>query len=284
MKLGLGLAPAPDGDPLDSLATRAREAESAGIALGWLDADGDSVNSLLTAAALSAQTTYLRLAAAVRVGGHPLGIAEAASVADNSSNGRLILVLEGTGDDGLLDETAEVLVAAVSSRPFRHDGVRWRIPANLPENDLPQKRVIVTPLFVQSTLPLWLRGPSAAAVARARGLGYVAEGDADGDTATGYWQETEAGLGAPAKRLSRVGAFTLPSAPDGTFDSDQTVAALLHARSQWALDTAILRAPSTLSDMAMGRVIARVATQVAPRVLLDELPDGLAAHWKQVLA
>jgi Luciferase-like monooxygenase len=284
MKLGLGLAPAPDGDPLDSLSTRAREAESAGIALGWLEADGDSVNSLLTAAALSAQTTYLRLAAAVRVGGHPVGIAEAASVADNSSNGRLILVLEGTGDDSLLDETAEVLVAAVSSRPFRHAGARWRIPANLPENDLPQKRVIVTPLFVQSTLPLWLRGPSAATVARARGLGYVADGDADGDAATGYWQETEAGLGALAQRLSRVGAFTLPAASDGTFDSDQTVAALLRARSQWALDTAILRAPGTLSDMAMGRVIARVATQVAPRVLLDELPDGLAAHWEQVLA
>jgi alkanesulfonate monooxygenase SsuD/methylene tetrahydromethanopterin reductase-like flavin-dependent oxidoreductase (luciferase family) len=284
MKLGLALVPAPDGDPLDSLTTRATEAESAGIALGWLDADGDSVNALLTAAALSARTTYLRLAAAVRAGGHPLGIAEAASVADNSSNGRLVLVLEGTGDEGLLDETAEVLVAAVTSRPFRHEGARWRIPANLPENELPQKRVVVTPLFVQSTLPLWLRGPHATTVARARGLGYVADGDADAEATIRCWQETEAVLGAPAERLSRVGVFTLPAAPDGTFDEEQAVAALLHARSQWALDTAILRAPSTLSDMAMGRVIARVATQVAPRILLDELPDGLAAHWKQVLA
>jgi alkanesulfonate monooxygenase SsuD/methylene tetrahydromethanopterin reductase-like flavin-dependent oxidoreductase (luciferase family) len=284
MKLGLALAPAPDADPLDSLSSRAREAESAGIALGWLDTDGDSVNSLLTAAALSAQTTYLRLAAAVRVGGHPLGIAEAASVADNSSNGRLILVLEGAGDAGLLDETAEVLVAAVASRPFRHAGVRWQIPANLPENELPQKRVIVTPLFVQSTLPLWLRGPSAAAVARARGLGYVVDDDDDDETSR-YWQETEAALGAAAARLSRVGAFKLPVGPDGAFDEDQTVAALLNARSRWALDTAILQAtPNTLSDVAMSRVIARIATRVTPRVLLDELPDGLAAHWDQVLA
>jgi alkanesulfonate monooxygenase SsuD/methylene tetrahydromethanopterin reductase-like flavin-dependent oxidoreductase (luciferase family) len=283
VKLGLGLEPAPGDGPLDSLSSRARQAEGAGIEIGWLQADGDSLNALLTASALAADTTYLRLAAVVRAGGHPMAIAEAAAVVDNASNGRLILVLQDAGDEDLLDETAEVLVAAVAPRPFRHEGRRWQIPANLPENDLPEKRILITPTFTQTPVPLWLSGQGAAGVARRRGLGWVVAG-ADGPVAARGWTETEAALGVAAARLPRVATFELGADATGAFDADAVVDALLRARAAWGLDAAILRPPTELGDLAFGRLVDRVATHVRPRTLLDELPDGLAAHWKEVLA
>ena len=278
------LAPSPSADPLQSLVAQAQEAEAAGIDTAWLPADGDSVNALLSAAALAAQTTTLRLAAAVTVGGHPLGIAEAAAVADNCSNGRVILVLQDCGDAGLLAETTDVIISAAAPRPFRHEGERWRIPANLPENDQPEERIILTPTFVQTDLPVWLQGAGAAAVARERGLPCVAaEGDDPQQTAR-CWSETEAALGRSAARLRRVGSFDLRASDDGRFDDDRLVQELLGARRLWGLDTAVLRPAATLGDHGRARAVARLVRHVRPRVQLHELPAGLGAHWHEVVA
>jgi alkanesulfonate monooxygenase SsuD/methylene tetrahydromethanopterin reductase-like flavin-dependent oxidoreductase (luciferase family) len=284
MRLGLVLAPSPGADPLQSLITQAREAEEAGIDLAWLPADGDSVNALLSAAAIAAQTTTLRLAAAVTVGGHPLGIAEAAAVADNCSAGRVILVLRDPGDAGLLAETTDVIIAAAAPRPFRHEGERWKIPANLPENDQAEERIILAPTFVQTDLPVWLQGPGAAAVSRERGLPCVAAEEDDPQQVARRWSETETALGLAAARLRRVGSFELQASADGRFDDDGLVQELLGARRRWGLDTAVLRPPATLGDGGRSGVIARLARHVRPRVLLHKLPAGLEAHWHEVLA
>ena len=62
---------------------------------------------MLRAAAVATRTSVIRLAACAPVDGHPLEIAEAAAVADNVSNGRLIVVLQDAqGDEGRLEESA----------------------------------------------------------------------------------------------------------------------------------------------------------------------------------
>jgi len=285
MKLGLALAPSPAADPLTSIAWQAREAEAVGIDIGWLDSTEGSVTALISAAALAEATTSLRLVACVRVGGHPLEIAEAAAVADNCSNGRIVLVLEDDpGESGLLAETADVVVAAAAPRPFRHTGARWAIPANLPENDQHEERIILTPTFVQTDLPLWLSGPGAPAVARERGLPHVAAAGEAPDLVAGAWRETDDALGAASARLRRVGSFRLEGSADGDFDDDRLVDTLLAARRAWSLDTAIVHPGAGLDDVARGRIVARLATRVRPRVLMHELPAGLDAHWKAVLA
>ena len=284
MKLGLALAPSPATDPLASMAGQAREAESAGIDIGWLDSAEGSVTALISAAATADATTSLRLVACVPVGGHPLEIAEAAAVADNCSNGRIVVVLEDeSGEPGLLDETTDVVIAAAAPRPFRHAGPRWAIPANLPENDQHEERIILTPTFVQTDLPVWLSGPGAPTVARERGLPHVAAAGDDPDLIAAAWSATEEALGAVAARLRRVGSFRLDASAVGDFDDDRLVASLLAARRAWGLDTAILRPGAELDDAARGRIVARLATRVRPRVLMHELPAGLEAHWKAVL-
>jgi alkanesulfonate monooxygenase SsuD/methylene tetrahydromethanopterin reductase-like flavin-dependent oxidoreductase (luciferase family) len=188
MKLGLALG----ADTIEGLIAQARVAEAVGIEIGWLESENGEDTALLRAAAVAAGTSVIRLAACVPAGGHPLAIAESAAVADNCSNGRLILVLEdAAGDADLLAETVDIVLSAVSPRPFRHEGRRWRIPANLPENDQHEARIIVTPQVVQPELPVWLTGESAAEAARARGLTHVrisAHGVADAQRA---WEETD---------------------------------------------------------------------------------------------
>jgi alkanesulfonate monooxygenase SsuD/methylene tetrahydromethanopterin reductase-like flavin-dependent oxidoreductase (luciferase family) len=240
VRIGLVL----DGaDGLAGLAQQAAAAEHAGLALGYLPAGEHA--ALAAAAAVGASTTVLRLAACERVGTHPLELAEAAAVADNVTNGRLILVLEGgDGDEALLAETTAAVLAALAPRPFRHAGARWTIPANLPENEDHEERVVLRPPAVQTELPVWLAGP-----------------------------------GAP-ETLRRPAIFALETEPDGHFEADALVARLRDARSAWGLDTAILRLPAGLGDGERERAIGRIASHVAPRVVMHALPRGIESHWQ----
>jgi alkanesulfonate monooxygenase SsuD/methylene tetrahydromethanopterin reductase-like flavin-dependent oxidoreductase (luciferase family) len=278
VRLGLVLCAAPGSDGFDSLVAQAGAAEAAGLDLAWLES-GDGP-ALVSVAALAARTSVLRLAACVPAGAHPLEIAEGAAVADNCSNGRLVLVVEDvSGDRELLAETVDVLVAALASRPFRHDGARWQVPANLPENELPQERIAVTPSPAQLELPLWLAGPAAADVARERGLSHVsAEARAAAD-----WAQTEALLARAAARLRRPAALTVDADEDGGFAVDDLVERLRSAQRTWGLDVAALRLPEGVGDAARLRAVHTIAAQVRPRVMLDELPRGLDSLWRAVL-
>jgi hypothetical protein len=280
MRLALALS----GSTLESLATQAVAAEAAGIDIAWLESDDRGQTGFLQAAALSARTTSIRLAASVPVGEHPLAIAEAAAVADNCSNGRLILILEDRlGDPELLAESADVVLAGLTTRPFNHRGARWTIPAQLPENDQHEARVIVTPHSVQPELPVWLMGPSADEVARTRGLTVVATADADPADLTRAWTAAETMLGSSVVRLRRPGVFELELSGEGTFDDDALVAMLTSAQRGWGMDIAVLRPPRETADSVVAAIADRVSSHVRPRVTMDALAVGLEQHWREVL-
>lgn len=138
---------APAGEaPLPALTRQAVALEARGL-LAWLEATPRTGPPLLTAAALAPATRHLRFLIRVDADEHPLAVAEAAVVADNCTNGRIALV----ADPG---EHADALRAALTGHPFRHDGPRWTIPANRPENDGAQPRIAVTPPSAQLSLPV----------------------------------------------------------------------------------------------------------------------------------
>lgn len=281
MRLGLALSAGAGPDPLARLAEQATAAEDAGLEIVWLEPDAVPV-PLLTAGALAASTSSVRIAACVPAGPHPLAIAEAASVADNCSAGRLILAIsDRDGDAELFAETADALLAAIAARPFAHAGARWRIPAALPENDGNSERIVVTPSTVQIELPLWLCGASAAAVARARGLCSVSCEQESAARAAAAWSATAQALGLAAARLRRPALRALAADERGLFDDEQSVARLRAEQRDWGLDVAILRPPSDLGEAAWRTAIDRIATRVRPRVVQDELPAGLEQHWRE---
>jgi alkanesulfonate monooxygenase SsuD/methylene tetrahydromethanopterin reductase-like flavin-dependent oxidoreductase (luciferase family) len=281
MKLALALA----ADTIESLTAQARAAEASGVDIAWLPAEADGDTALLRAAALAATTSVIRLAACVRVGGHALGIAEAAAVADNCSNGRLILVLEdATGDADLLAETVDVVQAAVAPRPFRHDGTRWRIPANLPENDHQEERIIVTPQTVQPELPIWLAGPMAPELACARGLPAVFAADHDIDARAQAWGRTVSTLGPASRRLRRPALHAVPVGATGELDADALVVRLRAEQRRWGMDVAVIAPTGDLDEDGRACVAHRLGTHVRPRVMLHELPAGIERHWQEVLA
>jgi alkanesulfonate monooxygenase SsuD/methylene tetrahydromethanopterin reductase-like flavin-dependent oxidoreductase (luciferase family) len=281
MRLGLALSTGASADPLARLAEQAAAAEDAGIEIVWLEPDAVPV-PLLTAAALAARTSSVRIAACVPAGPHPLAIAEAASVADNCSAGRLILAIADCGGDAeLLAETADALLPATAARPFAHAGRRWRIPAALPENDGRAERIVVTPSTVQIELPLWLCGASAAGVARERGLCSVSGEHQSAAQAAAAWSVTAQALGLAAARLRRPALRALAADERGVFDDEQLVARLRAEQRDWGLDVAILSPPSDLGEAAWRALIDRIASRVRPRVIQEELPDGLEQHWRE---
>jgi alkanesulfonate monooxygenase SsuD/methylene tetrahydromethanopterin reductase-like flavin-dependent oxidoreductase (luciferase family) len=281
MKLGVIL----DGETIESLAAQALAAETAGIDIAWLPVEADGDTAMLRAAAVAARTSVIRLAACAPVDGHPLETAEAATVVDNVSNGRLIVVLQDVeGDEGRLEESAQVVLAGLAPRPFRHDGPRWTIPGNLPENEQQEERIIVTPQAVQPEVPVWLAGLRAPAVARTLGLPSVSSEDQSTQDAQDHWARAEAELGPVARRLRRPSLHRVDADDDGRFDDEALVARLRAGQRAWGTDVAVMRLPAGLDDDARASVAHRIAVRVRPRVTLHELPPGTEQHWLEVLA
>ena len=283
MRLGLVLEAATRAAPLSSLVVRAQAAEAAGLELLWLPDDDAAEPALIAAAAMSVHTIGVRLVAEVGAGMHPLAIAESAVVADNCSNGRLLLVLnDRTGEQELMDESLQLLLAAFSARPFRHRGERWQSPANRPENDGTEEQIIVTPPTAQPRMPVWLRGESGAPLAASYCLPAVVEETAVESAAMG-WERTAKALGNAALTLSRPALWSIDVDASGDFDDDELVERLRAHQLAWGLDAAVLRLPRDCDDRAWARVARQLGTSVRPRVAQHQLPDGLLEHWRSQL-
>lgn len=159
--------------------------DSVWVAERHFAADGYCPSPFVLAAALAARTRALRIGVIATLGlVHPLYVAEDAVVADNASNGRLVLApanaapheLAGYGVardeyDARFEEALEVVLAALAPNPFRHEGRFWRIPANMPEHGeaATNELLSATPKPAQLELPVWPAGfhePGVRAAAR----------------------------------------------------------------------------------------------------------------------
>jgi alkanesulfonate monooxygenase SsuD/methylene tetrahydromethanopterin reductase-like flavin-dependent oxidoreductase (luciferase family) len=284
VRVGILLEAAPGGEVIASLVAQACAAESVGLDLAWLSSTPGAETALLAAAAVASRTSTLRLAACMPAGGHPLELAEGAAVVDNVSNGRLTLVIvDSSNDSEQLAETVEVILAATAPRPFRHAGRCWQIPANLPENDQHEARIVVTPMVVQTELPVWLLGLAAAGVAREWALSCVVELEETPAQAAKAWEEAGERIGRGVARLRRPALRRIAAGRDGGFEHHAVVEQLRGEEALWGLDTAVLKLPEDLDDGARVAAIRRIGTHVRPRVVLDALPPGLESHWDSVL-
>ena len=162
MRLGVAI----DGD-FPALVEQARAAERSGLDFVGLEETPRTGPPLLTVAALAPLTRTLRFVAAVSADDHPLAIAEAAVVADNCCNGRLVLFMPA-------GETADAVRLALRARPFRFEGARWTIPANRPENDGATEQIVVTPPSAQLSIPLWTEFPDDVTLHRDADIAHLA--------------------------------------------------------------------------------------------------------------
>jgi hypothetical protein len=279
----LGIVVSQSDATLVTLAARVGLADELGFDVAWVEERRDGVAGFdapfVVAAALAPTTFAIRVVASVQAGPHPIYLAEESAVADQALNGRLVVAL-GHDDAALLAETADVLLAASAARPFRHEGERWRIPANLPANEVVEQRIRVTPTPAQLELPLWLTGSAAPGVAQARCLAHVAAAEEAPDDIAARWQTTVDTLGPAAARLRRPALRRVDADAAGAIDDDALVAALRHEQRLWGLDVAVLELPELEGD-AYERALRAIASQVRPRVQLDELPYGLEDYWRR---
>lgn len=251
---------------VDQLVDEACRADRLGIDVLWLDHASDESygSTLVTAAFLSAIIPSIRIAAVVDVGPHPVSIAEQAGVADLALGGRLTLVVR-CGDDeiDLLDETVGVLLLAFASRPFRHHGRRWTIPAQSEANTgWIEDRIIVTPTPSQLDLPIWIVGPCCQAVAAEHGLAFVSDSPVDAGDSTSR---------------SRPAIVSLRGS-DPVAAAGAAVNSLREAQRRWGMDLAVFDAESS-DKAARLATIEHITHEVRPRVQMDRLPPGIEGFW-----
>jgi alkanesulfonate monooxygenase SsuD/methylene tetrahydromethanopterin reductase-like flavin-dependent oxidoreductase (luciferase family) len=201
MRFGLGpfsaeaYAGMSETEAYEVLGSASELAERSGFESFWIaerhfSEDGYCPASLVAGAYVAARTESLRIAVMPILGlTHPLYVAEDAATLDNASGGRAIIVpvnavgheLAGYGLDpadyvGRFEESLDVLQAAWSARPFRHEGRYWQIPAELDGHTLgPSGMVTATPKPAQFQLPLWIGGfwEQGRLIAARRGLPMV---------------------------------------------------------------------------------------------------------------
>jgi alkanesulfonate monooxygenase SsuD/methylene tetrahydromethanopterin reductase-like flavin-dependent oxidoreductase (luciferase family) len=220
---------------------------------------------LVAAAALAGRVPDVLVAAEISLGDrHPLEAAEEAAVTDVALGGRLILVVRpAPGPDGRFAEAVDILRHAFAAAPFRFEGRRWRVPANLPPNEwLAEERTRTTPTPARARLELWTAGAAGRGAALARALGHLADSDDDAAELAAAWRETSsspATLGAPrARREVWTGAPAL-------------LERLRAGRASFGQDWAVVGAPAAAA--------AELGSVVRPRVQLHRLPPGLEAFW-----
>ncbi|GLX11121.1 LLM class flavin-dependent oxidoreductase [Microbispora sp. NBRC 16548] len=272
--------------PLADVASRAAQAEEAGLALVWLTpAAGRPQEALVAAAACAATTRYLHVGVhAVSGARHPLYLAEELHVLDQLLGGRLVTaVVDEADDQDRLAETLSVLLSAQATRPFRHTGHHWTIPAGLAENPInPEHRLRVTPAPFRLHAELWLHGLAGTACAARFGLPLIAAVEDTAPDVSTAWERVTASLGDAAMRMRRA-AFR-PLAGDGVADAASLVSALRAERDLWGMDTVIVRLPGATDTGDWGRALQTLAGYAGPRLQLDRLPSGLEEFWDERLA
>lgn len=281
MRFGLVAQVSGPGAALDELVQQAVGAERAGFDLVWL-AQSDSLPApAVAAAALAPHTAHIHVGMQVRASVNPVYLAEEAAVADLCLGGRTVLALE-SDDPGLLAETADVVQSGLAPRPFRHEGVRWQIPANLPANVVNrEERVRITPASAQLELPVWLTGAESVDVAAERCLTFVGAATASTGELSSAWGRAEARLGPAVHRLRRVAVREVGCEPDGAIDADAVVEQLRADQRGWGMDIVLVALPATVSPDARLRAVDDLARWVVPRVQLDRLPPGLEQYWQE---
>lgn len=279
MRLGVGIPLGPDTAGPD-LVAEAAHAEAAGLDAVWIEED-DGASPLVAAASLGAATTAIRVGVTVALGdAHPLYVAEEAAVADLALSGRLVLGVAPAplldGDEARFDEAVALVGAAHRSRPFRHDGPEWRVPARLPGNTANREgRLRVTPSPLQIVLPTVVVGAPRTAVAARRGLPVMATRDEGPDVMADAWHTVEAACGPAADRMPRAAHRVLAADRDAGIDAGATAAALRGERDRWGLDLAILWMAGADRRTRLAAIEA-VGRRVRPRVQLDTPPPLLA--------
>ena len=260
------LEPVADTD-LDGFTAAARAAHANGLDGVLVRRSRGTPDPLVVVAALAGRVDEIRIAAEIELGEqHPFEVAEHVAVADLTTAGRLILVTRPAGAADDYAEALDLLRTALTPRPFRFEGRRWQVPANLSENEFGQEQMVrLTPAPAQPVLPVWGAGAARDAVL-ARGLGHLA--DADDDPAALGDAHARA-----AERLSPV-AIGVPRARRETLadGAEALVARLLDGRERFGQDWAVV-AGGVQEAAVLGR-------QVRPRVQLDHLHPSLIALWE----
>jgi hypothetical protein len=202
----------------------ARAAERHGL-FGVLAGTGNPLTALTAAAYASTATDYARIVVRVALGlEHPVLIAEEIAVLDNVNNGRTV-VLADTGhlDEAAAEEEVAVLRESLASRPVKHAGPVWKVPAGLPANPQSPDAISVNPKPPQLEIPFWVTGTAAAAVAERQRIPVLAH-DVDQPGDGGYVQPARDTIsGDVAHDRERVAAWAragfthllvdLPNAP-----------------------------------------------------------------------
>jgi alkanesulfonate monooxygenase SsuD/methylene tetrahydromethanopterin reductase-like flavin-dependent oxidoreductase (luciferase family) len=259
------LEPEPDTD-LDTLTAQAQSAHAAGLDGIMLRQSRSVPVPLIVAAALAGRVEDLLLAVEVEVGDrHPFELAEEVAVVDLASAGRLVLVARpAEGTEPEYGEALDLIRTALTARPFRFQGRRWRVPAELPENvhNL-ETHVRLMPAPAQVRVEIWGAG-AGRDDALQRGLGYLADADADPEELARAHERAAAGL-----RPAAIGA---PRARrDNLEDSDALVTRLRAGREAFGQDWAVVGGDA---DAA-----AALGTEVRPRVQLHRLNPALERLW-----
>jgi alkanesulfonate monooxygenase SsuD/methylene tetrahydromethanopterin reductase-like flavin-dependent oxidoreductase (luciferase family) len=249
---------------LGELARSAEAARAAGLDGLFLRTGPSLPAPLVAAAAIAARVEDVLVAAEIEVGlRHPVEIAEEAAVVDLVSGGRLVVVARPalSAPEGSYAESLDLLRLSWGAAPFRFEGAHWRVPANLPENvHQAETRARVTPAPAQTQLALWASGDGVAEGA-ARGLGVLADPDAEDEAVARAVTSARPVPGAPCGRCER---WT---------DAPSLVARLRAGREAFGQDWAAVLAPD--------EAVEAIGALVRPRVQLDRLTPGLEAFWDE---
>jgi hypothetical protein len=154
--------------PKTDRAAFAAAADTAGV-FGVVLRSGSGMETSRAAEVVLA-TTDARIVVEVMLGDeHPVTLAEEIAVLDNISAGRIVVLLEtGTLDAPAAIEDVSLFALSLGSRPVRHIGERWRVPAGI-NPDVPGS-LLVTPQPTQVQVPIWVTGASSEEVVSALSL------------------------------------------------------------------------------------------------------------------